>query len=197
MPDSTLLKAGSFLPHGVMTSEWVKSSLRNGTIEACGVNANAESQYLMAASDMPGFEKMAPVPMAPPGEGGDGALLVGVRREGSASTVSISGGSVTTKTETDLSIKTATDKDGNPLTMETKSGTEQAPEVRKTAGGSLFSNSGSAISKWNLDPESLKDKTLEQLNVTIFELGYEGEPFTVLEEARGWLTQDFQPDDGA
>lgn len=48
-------------------------------------------------------------------------------------------------------------------------------------------------SKWSLDPADLQDKGLDELNVMILEREEDLEQFETIEEARAWLTQDYQP----
>ncbi len=47
-------------------------------------------------------------------------------------------------------------------------------------------------SVWVLDPADLQDKSLDELNVMILERDDELEQFETVEEARAWLTQDYE-----
>ena len=50
------------------------------------------------------------------------------------------------------------------------------------------------VTKWNLDPKKLKDKSLEQLQVMIVERGGGGNIPESIEDCIAQLTKDFLPD---
>lgn len=45
---------------------------------------------------------------------------------------------------------------------------------------------------WVLDPDDVKDRSLDELNVMILERDENLEQFETVEEARWWLTQDYE-----
>ncbi len=49
-------------------------------------------------------------------------------------------------------------------------------------------------SKWILDPETLKDKSIEELNVMVQERDADVEPFLDTQTAAAWLSQDYEPE---
>lgn len=49
------------------------------------------------------------------------------------------------------------------------------------------------VSHWNLDPDGLRGKSLDDLNILVAERDPSVEPFTTVEEAIGWLSMDYSP----
>lgn len=65
--------------------------------------------------------------------------------------------------------------------------TTSTPVVPPSSGP----GSGTPLSIWNLDPATLQTQSLDDLNMMILERDEKVEPFASIDEARAWLSQDF------
>lgn len=78
---------------------------------------------------------------------------------------------------------------GGSMSSSTSSGISQLSSPKK-AGKQAVSQ---RVSPWDVDPSTIKGKSLDELNVMILERDANQQPCTTVEEAIAFLSQDFKP----
>lgn len=83
--------------------------------------------------------------------------------------------------------------DIRPAVMDELIRDRKVEEVTERVAPKPFSKGPTTIGKWNLDPATLSDKSIEQLNAMVLERDPKVKPFDTPEEAMAFLSSDFIP----
>ena len=84
-----------------------------------------------------------------------------------------------------------TDGDAKPIEIEQPKSAFTKEEPEKVSTPVEDKIEGKKGSVWILDPDGLRSKSLEELNVMVIERQPELEPFETYQEAVAWLSQDY------